>query len=247
MRPALAALAMLFIARPALAQHAHGDPAPSSSSSSPSCSSASPSSPSSPSCSYDATPHLRVTPARMGSSADSARGDSIVTLARAAVARYASVAAAEEDGYAVRLKIMRQPKVLHYTNLRNGFAARTTFDPARPTSLLYERSANGDLKLIGVMYTAPASLSLDDLDARVPLSLVQWHLHTNVCVPRGPAARDAANYIGRNAKFGPRGSISNEKDCADAGGRFRAQSFGWMVHINVMTDDPWEPGQKHMH
>lgn len=196
---------------------------------------------------YDATPHLRVTPARAPTAADSARGDSIVRVARAAVARYQSGEAAEADGYKVRLKAMKQAKVLHYTSLANGFAARTTFDPARPTSLLYERAADGELQLIGVMYTVPAGATLEELDARVPLGLVQWHLHTNICLPRGSEARNVANYTGRNAQFGPRGSISTESACTAAGGRFKAQSLGWMVHVNVMSSDPWAPGQKHMH
>jgi hypothetical protein len=195
----------------------------------------------------DATPHLRVTPARTPTTADSARGDSLVRVARQAVDRYQSVAVAEQDGYKVRVEKMKQAKVLHYTNLANGFRARTSFDPALPTSLLYQRTANGQLQLIGVMYTMPASATLDDLDARVPLGLVQWHLHTNICLPRGRDARQSADVVGRNAKFGPHGSITTEEACTQAGGRFKAQSFGWMVHVNVMEADPWEPGQKHMH
>jgi len=46
---------------------------------------------------YDATPHLRVTPARVPTGADSARGDSLVRVARQAVSRYQSVEAAEES------------------------------------------------------------------------------------------------------------------------------------------------------
>ena len=117
----------------------------------------------------DRLPHLRLTPVRVPTAADSARGDSLVRVARQAVSRYQSVAAAEQDGYKVRLKTMKQAKVLHYTSLANGFAARSSFDPARPTSLLYERDAGGELRLIGVMYTVPASASLEELDARVPL------------------------------------------------------------------------------
>jgi hypothetical protein len=192
-------------------------------------------------------PHLRLTPMRAATAADSARGDSLVRVARQAVTRYQSVEAAEADGYKVRLKAMKQAKTLHYTSVSNAFLARSTFDPARPTSLLYERDASGRLQLVGVMYTMPASASLDELDARVPLGLVQWHLHTNICLPRGEAARDPANYTGRNAKFGPRGSITTEEACTAAGGRFRAQSLGWMVHVNVMSSDPWAPGKKHMH
>lgn len=196
---------------------------------------------------YDATPHLRVTPARVPTAADSARGDILVRVAREAMSRYQSVEAAEQDGFRVRLKVMKQAKVLHYTSLANGFSARSSFDPARPTSLLYERDADGRLRLIGVMYTVPASATLEELDARVPLGLVQWHLHTNICIPKGKDARNVASYVGRNAKFGPRGSITTEAACTEAGGRFRAQSFGWMVHVNVMSDDPWAPGRKHMH
>lgn len=196
--------------------------------------------------SHDVTPHLQVTPVRTPTTVDSARGDSLVIIARQAVSRYRSVEAAEQDGYKVRLKAMKQAKVLHYTSLANGFSARSSFDPARPTSLLYERDGNGQLRLIGVMYTAPAGVTFEELDARIPLSLVQWHLHTNICMPRDRNA-PRSDFIGKNAKFGPRGSIATEEACEQAGGRFRAQSFGWMVHVNVMTSEPWAPGQKHMH
>lgn len=196
---------------------------------------------------HDVSPHLRVSPARTPTAADSARGDSLVRIARQAVARYESVEAAENDGYRIRVEKMKQAKVLHYTNLANGFRARTEWNPALPTSLLYQRTSGGQLQLIGVMYTVPATAALDELDARVPLSLAQWHLHTNICMPRGRDARQSADFVGRNAKFGPRGSIATEQACLEAGGRFRAQSFGWMVHVNVMTDDPWAPGQKHRH
>jgi hypothetical protein len=190
---------------------------------------------------------LRLTPTRVPTAADSARGDSLLRIAREAVSRYRSVEAAEADGYKVRIKAMKQAKVLHYTSLANGFRARSGFDPARPTSLLYERDAGGQLQLIGVMYTVPATATLEELDARVPLGLVQWHLHTNICLPRSRDQYQAADFVGRNARFGPRGSIATEAACTAAGGRFKAQSFGWMVHVNLMTDDPWGPGQKHMH
>ncbi len=226
--PASLALIFACVATPLMGQqHAHGD-----------MSAGGP---------YDATPHLRVTPVRAPTAADSARGNSLVRVARQAVSRYQSVELAEQDGYKVRMQQMKQAKVLHYTNLSNGFRARSGFDPARPTSLLYQRAPDGQLQLIGVMYTVPASATLEELDARVPLGLVQWHLHTNICMPKGREARNPADFVGRNARFGPRGSITTEEACVQAGGRFRAQSFGWMVHVNVMSDDPWAPGQKHMH
>jgi hypothetical protein len=191
-------------------------------------------------------PHLQLTPARAPTAADSARGDSLVRIAREAVSRYQSVEAAQQDGYRVRNEAMKQARTLHYTSLANAFRARTSFDPARPTSLLYQRGANGQLQLVGVMYTMPASATLEELDARVPLGLVQWHMHINICVPKGGQARNAASYAGRNPRFGPRGSITTEEACTAAGGRFRARSFGWMVHVNVMSSDPWAPGRKHV-
>lgn len=38
-------------------------------------------------------------------------------------------------------------------------------------------------KLVGVTYTAPYRLSEDDLNQRIPLSIAQWHAHTNLCMP----------------------------------------------------------------
>ena len=70
-------------------------------------------------------PHLRLTPIRAPTHADSARGDSLVRIARQAVSRYQSLEAAEQDGYKLRLKVMKQAKVLHYTSLANGFSARS--------------------------------------------------------------------------------------------------------------------------
>ena len=138
---------------------------------------------------YEATPHLRVTPTHPATAADSARGDSLVRVARQAISRYESVDVAEQDGYRVRVEKMKQAKVLHYTNVRNALRARFEFDPARPTSLLYQRAAGGQLQLIGVMYTVPGSASLDELNARVPLSLVQWHQHINICLPADGSER----------------------------------------------------------
>ena len=34
------------------------------------------------------------------------------------------------------------------------------------------------------MYTMPKRATPADLDKRIPLSVTQWHLHTNLCTPR---------------------------------------------------------------
>jgi hypothetical protein len=44
---------------------------------------------------------------------------------------------------------------------------------------------------------------------------------------------------GGRMRFGPAGTITTRAECDAAGGRFREQSFGWMVHANVFASaDP---------
>jgi hypothetical protein len=117
--------------------------------------------------------------------------------------------------------------VYHFTNWRYGAAASFAFDPDRPTSLLYEKTGEG-YKLIGAMYTAPADSTEKELNERVPLSVAQWHLHTNMCV--APKGREREYFI-PHPKFGLNGSISTRQACTAAGGRFMPHLFGWMVHV----------------
>ena len=78
------------------------------------------------------------------------------------------------------------------------------------------------------MYTAPKSFSEDELNARIPLSIAQWHEHVNFC--KAPEGRKS-EYFGKDAKFGLRGSIATEEQCKAAGGEFHPVIFGWMVHV----------------
>ncbi len=113
----------------------------------------------------------------------------------------------------------------HFTSYRNGFLEAFTFDPARPTSLLYRKTSSG-YELVGAMYTMPKRATEEQLDARVPLSVAMWHLHTNLCMPPRAQLRNADW-----TKFGLKGSIATQDACDAAGGRFRASIFGWMVHV----------------
>ena len=72
----------------------------------------------------------------------------------------------------------------HFNNYWNGFVESFTFDPARPTSLLYKKTSDGGWELTGAMYTAPRTATLEQLDERVPLSVARWHQHINMCIPR---------------------------------------------------------------
>lgn len=189
--------------------------------------------------------HLRLTPHWPEQPGDRARADSLVSAARSALARYEDVAVAEAAGYRMFAPKLRSQKIYHYANPMNALRARWTFDPALPSALLYQPQPDGRLRLIGAMYTAPPTLSLDELSARIPLSIAQWHQHTSICLPPGTtlaSARAGGGFGGRNPQFGPRGSIATEEACRAAGGTFRQRMAGWMVHVNMFesSEQVWE-------
>lgn len=180
-------------------------------------------------------PHITLTPVWPEHSGDRARADSIADVARVAVARYKDVELAEADGYRRFAAQVKQQRIYHYTSRARALKAQVTFDAAAPTALLYRDGPNGSLVLVGVMYTAPASLPLDELDRRIPLSIARWHQHTNICLPPRDADQVAA-VSGRRPEFGPRGRIATADACAAAGGRWKTRVFNWMVHVNVFED-----------
>ena len=81
------------------------------------------------------------------------------------------------------------------------------------------------------MYTMPKRASEDQLNARLPLSVATWHLHTNLCMPPREQRRTADW-----TRFGLRGSIATQEACDAAGGRFHPVIFGWMVHVYPYED-----------
>src|SRR5689334_3115177 len=81
---------------------------------------------------------------------------------------------------------------------------------------------------------APVPVSAQEhLDARVPLSVAQWHLHVNICLP-APRDRGHADWT----RFGFAGAITTQAACDAAGGQFHSQFFGWMVHVHPFETDP---------
>jgi hypothetical protein len=177
---------------------------------------------------HDMGPHMRLTGLRNPDPQDGQRARAIVDAAKRAIAKYQDAKAAEADGFRMFLPNVKHQKMYHFTNYEYGFQAAFGFDPQKPTSLLYENGKDGKLKLIGLMYTAPARFTEDQLNERIPLSVAQWHLHTNLCIPPR-AERD--EMFKPNARFGLNGSITTEAACKDAGGTFRPRIFGWMVHM----------------
>jgi hypothetical protein len=183
-----------------------------------------------------AAAHLVLTPVRDPRPGDAERAARIVEALRRGIARYADHRAAVADGYEPFLPTVPQ-KVYHFTSTRRSIAEAFDFDPARPSSLLYEKTAAG-YRLVGAMYHAPRRLSLDELDARVPLGVARWHRHVNLCVPRRGEARRWRESRDGAPRFGPAGSIATREACDAAGGRFIEHLFGWMVHVSPFEPDP---------
>jgi hypothetical protein len=173
--------------------------------------------------------HMRMTAMRPQTPEDAARANEIVTQLRAGIEKYKDYHAALNDGYKIFLPNLPQPEY-HFTSYWNGFLEAFSFDPARPTSLLY-RKTSGGYELVGAMYTMPKRATEDQLNARVPLSVGMWHLHTNLCMPQKGQFRSADWN-----KFGLKGSIATQDACDAAGGRFQPVIFGWMVHVYPYED-----------
>ena len=171
--------------------------------------------------------HMKMTELRTRKPGDQQQADEVLAGAKKAMDRYRDFRVALNDGYRIFLPRLPQ-KMYHFTNYKYGWESSFTFDPERPTSLLYEKKGENEYKLIGVMYTATAQSTPEELDERVPLSIAQWHAHVNFCqAPKG----QEREYFGAHPKFGLLGSITTRADCENAGGRFMPQIFGWMVHV----------------
>ena len=76
------------------------------------------------------------------------------------------------------------------------------------------------------------TITEEQLNQRIPLSVAQWHQHINMCKP--PKGKELEQ-LGKNPKFGLNGSIATKEECQTAGGTFVPHLFGWMVHVY-----PWE-------
>jgi hypothetical protein len=181
--------------------------------------------------------HMQMTPRRLATHDDSTRALAIVAELRHAIAKYKDVAVAEHDGFQMFMPNVKNQRVYHFTNYRNAFKAAFSFDPDQPTSLLYKRGADGQMMLVGAMYTMPKRAGLDQLDERVPLGIAQWHKHVNWCLPKaGESSRWVERKDGRPV-FGPESPIASQAACDAVGGDFHPSLFGWMIHANVFEGE----------
>ncbi|HLI81563.1 MAG TPA: hypothetical protein VKV03_16360 [Candidatus Binataceae bacterium] len=209
----------------------------------------------------DMGPHMTMTAMRAATPADTARAEEIMQTMRAALAKYEDYKIAEADGYLPYMESVPQD-VYHFTGKTQSQAEYLgDIDLKHPGSLLYEKKTFGGYKLVGAMYSAPASYTPAQLDAIIPLGLTRWHAHTNICLPPGiteddvmtghimPRLNAAEVGAGRHTdprvgyfadqRFGFMGTISDASECAAVGGNFHPQIFGWMVHVYPFagTDD----------
>lgn len=186
------------------------------------------------------------TPLRAG---DAARAAAIADTVGRAIGKYRDYHVALDEGFTIFHAEVPQ-KVYHFTSKSNGIASFWAFDPARPTSLLYRKTGDG-YQLMGAMFTAPRRFTPEQLNERVPLSVAEWHLHTNLCFPPKGQSQAALPAGNKASRFGFRGTISTEAECSAAGGRFFPSVFGWMVHVSPWEKDPalvWgthEDGEAH--
>lgn len=177
-------------------------------------------------------PHMYMTKLRLPPTpADWAKADEIVKELRESIEQneYKNYQVALSDGFRIFMPNLPQAEY-HFTNYYNGYLESFSFDPTRPTSFLYKRNKTG-YDLIGAMYTMPKRVTEEQLNERVPLSIAQWHLHTNLCVP-AKDQRASADWT----KFGLQGSIATKEACTEAGGTFYPVIFGWMVHVYPFED-----------
>ncbi len=180
----------------------------------------------------DMGPHMFMTTLRPENPADDKRAADLVVTLRDAIAKYKDYKVALAEGFEIFHPELPQDHY-HFTNYRYAFEAIFEFNPVHPTSLLYKKTSTG-YELEGAMYTAPKKATEDDLNARVPLSVARWHKHVNICLPPEGTRIWQVNL----KEFGTRGSIATEEACEQAGGRWRAQIFNWMVHIYPYETDP---------
>jgi hypothetical protein len=167
---------------------------------------------------------------------DAARAAEILAAADTVLSRYQDVTTAVRDGYKPFFPTGKIGEEIHYTNYRYRRKEQQHIDYRRPGSLLYRRTAEG-LIAVGVMYTAPADASPQQLNAVAPLSIATWHRHVDFC--GGPKTLPASEQFGPGARFGPQGSIHTEEACRAAQGLWIPVVLNWMTHVYPNEPEKW--------
>ena len=177
--------------------------------------------------------HMYITPLRPKQPGDEEKVRALIAQIQASIERYRDYRKALEDGYVIGNPNVNQPQ-FHFTKEANVLEAEHHFDPTKPSSLLYFQTPTQRYKLEGVMFTVPPTASEDELNARIPLSVVRWHKHTNFCAAPSDRVKE---YLGKHPKFGMFGSINTADACKAEGGKFYPVIFTWMIHVFPYESD----------
>jgi len=177
--------------------------------------------------------HMCIAPGRPEQPGDKERAKAVVDQVRAAIEKYKDYKKAIADGYEQLNPTVDQSQY-HFNSDANAKLGDTTFDPSRPTSLLYRQTPHQKFKLEGVMFTDRNDATEDELNQRIPLSIARWHKHTNFC---GAPANKVKQYFGDRPKFGMFGSIHTKDACDAEGGTFYPVVFAWMIHVFPYEND----------
>jgi hypothetical protein len=195
-----------------------------------------------------ADPHMAMTKLRPPQPGDQLRADAVVAAAKKAAERYRDYRKAEADGYKIFMPEQHQ-NVYHFILESPASDDDERFNADQPRGLLYTKIVGGTpgYKLIGILYMAHYGATEEELNARIPLSIAEWHVHLNMCVPPQPEQR---NWLTGDSIFGLNGSITTEQACTAAGGHFKPHLAGWMIHVYPFESDPakvWSPGMRDDH
>ena len=171
--------------------------------------------------------HMYMTPMWPEKPGDREKAKAIVAQVKASIERYKDYKKALADGYVIANPKLEQPQY-HFNNPAHIKAADEAFDPTKPSSLLYRHTPTQQYKLEGVMFTDDPDATLDELNARIPLSIARWHEHIKFCAAPADKVQD---YHGEHPKFGMFGSITTADACKAAGGTFYPTIFNFMIHV----------------
>jgi len=177
--------------------------------------------------------HMTITPLRPKQPGDEEKVRAIVAQVKASIERYKDYHKALADGFVIANPKVDQPQ-FHFNNQANLREADHHFDPTKPSSLLYFKTPKQQYKLEGVMFTASPNATEDELNERIPLSIVRWHEHTNFCAAPADKVKE---YFGATPKFGMFGSIKTAAACKAEGGTFYPRMFTWMIHVFPFESD----------
>ncbi len=194
--------------------------------------------------------HMYMTVLRIPQPGDRQKADAVVAAAKAAMGPYQDYHKALADGYEIFLPDLPQAQY-HFTKYEYGLEARSHFDPNKPTSLLYKKTADGGFKLIGAMYTDRVNAHrgrVQQPDSAQRCALASTHQFLQ------GADGTEGGLLWSRRKVGLLSWITTQEACEAAGGVLHAHIFGWMVHVypyetdakNIWSTDDDDQGHDNM-